>query len=116
MRPFKHLFNLVLRPFDYETVQLGHRQKSNPFLVQSALVTKKNPVIFDGGANRGDTTARYRKLYPDGTFHLFEPFPESFQLLKQRFEGVPSVKLNAAALSDVEGVVSLHSNQACVTN
>jgi FkbM family methyltransferase len=116
MRPFKHFFNLVLRPFNYETVQLGHRQKSNPFGVQASLVTKKNPVIFDGGANRGNTCARYRKLYSGATLHLFEPFPESFRVLKQRFESVPSVNLNEAALSDAEGVVSLNSNAFDVTN
>jgi len=116
MRPVKHLFNLMLRPFNYETVQLGHRQKSSPFWVQASLVTKKNPVIFDGGANTGHTCARYRKAYPNCTLHVFEPFPESFRLLKERFEGVPSIHLNEAALSDVAGVVSLNSNEASVTN
>jgi FkbM family methyltransferase len=116
MRPVKNIANLLLRPFNYETVQLGNRQKTSPFWIQQQLVTKKNPVIFDGGANRGHTSSRYLKLYPEATLHLFEPFPESFALLQERFKNVPSVKMNQVALSDVEGTVSLHANQSSYTN
>jgi FkbM family methyltransferase len=116
MRPFKHLFNFILRPFDYETVQLGHRQKTSPFLIQTSLVKKKNPVIFDGGANTGNISARYRKLYPGCTLHVFEPFPEAFKQLKKRFENTPAVTLNEAALSDTDGVGSFNSNECSYTN
>jgi FkbM family methyltransferase len=116
MRPVKNIANLLLRPFQYETVALGNRQKTSPFWVQQQLVTKQNPVILDGGANHGHTTARYLKHYPGASLHVFEPFPGSFDILKQRFEGNPAVKLNQTALSDVEGMVSLNSNQSSYTN
>ena len=116
MRPVKNIANLLLRPFNYETVQLGNRQKTSPFWVQEQLVTKKNPVILDGGANKGHTTARYLKSYPESVLHVFEPFAESFDALKERFGGITSVKLNQTALSDVEGTVSLNSNQSSYTN
>jgi FkbM family methyltransferase len=116
MRPFKHFFNLILRPFNYETVELGHRQKTSPFLVQASLVTKKNPVIFDGGANTGNISDRYLKMYPGASIHSFEPFPDAFQGLKKRFEGVPSVHANETALSDVDGTALFNSNSVSYTN
>jgi len=116
MKPIKHIANTLLRPFNYETVQLGHRKNSDPFRFQSDFIKKKDPLVFDGGANRGDLTARYRKWFPKCTLHLFEPFPATFQVLKQRYEAVPNIKLNEMALSDVDGTATFNENEADVTN
>ncbi len=40
-------------------------------------------VIFDVGANVGQTARRYAGYFPTARIHSFEPFPESYQKLAQ---------------------------------
>jgi hypothetical protein len=35
----------------------------------------KTPVVFDIGANQGDTTIQFLNVLPDARMHLFEPNP-----------------------------------------
>jgi hypothetical protein len=39
------------------------------------LTAKKNPVVFDVGANHGDWTARLLALRPDSEVYCFELIP-----------------------------------------
>lgn len=73
-------------------------------------------VIFDVGANAGYTSLKYRKLFPDATIHAFEPFPGSFDKLKQRFAEDPQVRCVPKAMTSSSGVAALHVNSMDVTN
>jgi FkbM family methyltransferase len=65
-------------------------------------------IIFDVGANRGQTTARYRALFPAATIHAFEPVREFFQTCLKNTVGDDRVIMNNIALSDTEGEVMFH--------
>jgi hypothetical protein len=66
---------------------------SDPFLaMQSLLKGYNNPVIFDVGAYHGVIALHFRSLFPDATIYAFEPFCESFQVLKQNTEGDANIK------------------------
>lgn len=84
--------------------------------MQSQLIRKPDPVIFDVGAAIGDVTAKYQSLFPVCTIHAFEPFPEFCQKLQGRFTGNVKFKLNQVALGETEGSVSLSSNTSPFTN
>ena len=58
------------------------------------------PTIFDIGAHRGDTVAYYRSIFPDSTIYCFEPFPESFEVLKLRFQNDRKIIPSALAIAD----------------
>jgi len=108
--------NAALRPLRFEIRTVDELRGSDPFWVQRQLLRGKANTIFDVGAHVGHVSALYRSLFPKSTLHAFEPFPESFERLKQRFAGDPRVKVNDLALSDVAGYVSLNSNLSSATN
>lgn len=66
------------------------------------------PVIFDVGANRGQTTARYRTLFPMATIHAFEPVTEFFRECRRRSLGDGRVILNNVAMSVADGEINFH--------
>jgi len=78
---------------------------------QRALVRSDGPtVIFDVGANVGNTVQRYRELFPDGIIHAFEPDPATFARLEARFHGDSRVHPTRAVVSDFTGTKRFHVN------
>jgi FkbM family methyltransferase len=66
-------------------------------------------VIFDVGAYIGEVTATYKKIFPNATIYCFEPFPDSFQKLRQ-LSADYSIKTYQIAISDYRGKTALHLN------
>ena len=64
------------------------------------LQMKKNPVIFDIGANRGQSIERFLKTFDYPTIHAFEPNKEEFDKLKTRFSLKKNIILNNLAIGD----------------
>ena len=75
-----------------------------------ARVDAPRPVFVDGGANRGDFTARLLERYPDATVHAIEPNAELCAALGRRFASRP-VRVHEAALHSREGTLQLHLHE-----
>jgi FkbM family methyltransferase len=91
----------------------------NPFAVQKALLTQLGiggPTIFDIGAHHGDTVAAYRSMFPNSTIYCFEPFPESFAILKARFQYDQKIIPLALAVADKSGRRDFFVNHLDYTN
>jgi FkbM family methyltransferase len=89
----------------------------DPFEDQQRLLGAAGArVIFDVGANRGDVTRRYRKLYPEAEIHAFEPFPECVAALKRRYESDPHTYLHDVAVADAPGTREFFLTQADPSN
>jgi FkbM family methyltransferase len=119
----KNTFNKVLRKFGVELHGTGYLQalakgdfKKDAFLVQKECIHGNNIVIFDVGANRGDVTAIYREHFPDAGIYAFEPFPESFNILKERHAIDKKVYCNQLALAEEKGKKTFYVNQNADTN
>jgi FkbM family methyltransferase len=72
-------------------------------------------VIFDVGANVGQTAKTYRQLFPSAQIWSFEPFPASYESLcrslsDQKFHPIP------LALSDHIASTPLNIGAASITN
>ena len=59
-----------------------------------------NPIIFDVGANKGQSIRSFKKIFSNPKIHAFEPSKEDFEILKQKYQGDQSVVLNNIALGD----------------
>lgn len=117
MRHFlKNTADSLLRPLGLELRRAEDLHRSHPFAVQAQLTKKVNPTVFDVGAHVGNVCETYRRMFPGGIIHGFEPFPESYRALHARFADDPAVKLNELAVSNFEGPVKLHVNSTTVTN
>lgn len=63
------------------------------------------PVIFDIGANTGQTIAEALTTFPRAQITAFEPSPQSVDALRSRF---PHVSVEPIAMSDQRGTATLH--------
>ncbi len=61
------------------------------------------PLIFDVGANTGQSIANYRELLPTCRVHSFEPIRSVFRSLVLAWGGLDDVVLHQFALNSVDG-------------
>lgn len=73
-------------------------------------------VIFDVGANRGQTLAKYRTAFPHAHIYAFEPYKPVFEELNKNFGNEKQTTLEKVALSDKNGVATFHVNKCHYTN
>ena len=70
----------------------------------------QRPVIFDVGANVGQSIETIRTYFPTPIIHAFEPAPATFELLRRATKGIPDLTLNNLALGREPGTADLGSN------
>jgi FkbM family methyltransferase len=68
-------------------------------------------IIFDIGANAGQTTHKYRKLFPKASIYGFEPFPEMFLKYTESVHGDKNVYPINIALSNQNGTAEFFVNK-----
>lgn len=73
-------------------------------------------VIFDVGANVGDTLATYGKLYPNAAITGFEPTPQLMPQLQARFKDKPNVGFVGQAVSNTIATVPMYNSKLPVMN
>ena len=115
--------NRFFRKFGFELHGTGYMQslkkgsfKDNAFNVQREILRQGVKVIFDIGANRGDTVMAYEQLFPGKRIFAFEPFPESFDQLYNRTKGNENITCFQKAISDSLGAKTLYVNNNVDTN
>ena len=86
------------------------------YRVVADICGKRAPLIFDGGAHRGDTVLEFSKYVPAATFHCFEPDPELVAEMKQTFAGHQNVHIVSAALGDAPSTAQFNINASRPTN
>lgn len=76
-------------------------------LAALALILPREPVVIDGGANKGNVTARLLVALPRARIMAFEPQPRLARKLIKRFRDEPRVAVVAAALGDEAATLPL---------
>ena len=72
----------------------------NAFRDMKSLTGKsRNLVVFDVGANEGQTISEFRRHLERLTIHAFEP-GDAFSELEKRTAGIPDLHLNNFALGE----------------
>jgi len=66
------------------------------------------PVIFDVGANTGQTVSKIRHYFPGASVYAFEPSPSTFEILNQNCSGLPGVSLWNLGIGSTEAVMMLN--------
>jgi len=56
-------------------------ERFNSDSILTSLVNKEEPIIFDVGANIGQTLDKFKKLWPESIIHCFEPITEFYDTL-----------------------------------
>ena len=87
-------------PPPYEAVQLDVERNLNKWL---HVAPDKISQIVIVGACEADEVGRMHHCYPKAAFLCFEPNPNTFQLLTEKFHAAKHVTLSKLAVSDAPG-------------
>lgn len=93
----KRLFNY----FGVEIKKLDKELKNNiTFDEIYQLNFKKNPIIFDIGANRGQSIKRFNKIFNKPIIHAFEPNYDEYMKLYELYGDKKNIYLNNFAIGE----------------
>jgi FkbM family methyltransferase len=84
--------------------------------MQRLLADVKEPIIFDVGAYDGRVSNTFRNLFPDSIVYAFEPFKESFDLLKANTSMDKRIYPFNFGISNMEETRAFYSNAHSGTN
>ena len=78
------------------------------------LKTKKL-VIFDVGANRGQSIIRFRKIFSQAYMHCFEPIPENYRHIQKNYKNNKTI-INNCAIGEKNGIKKFFINESSGTS
>ena len=93
----------IINLFGYKFMKINSIDPTDLDRLTKFLVTKSEPVIFDVGANKGQSITRYKKLFQNPIIHCFEPNIDNVNILKQKYTNDKSLYLNNVAVGDKKG-------------
>lgn len=82
----------------------------DPLIDIQKCLHNDHPLIFDVGANEGQSIKEYRSKFPTCTIHSFEPSPTTFEKLKKYAIGFKDVHLRNCALGSSSGQMTFFEN------
>jgi FkbM family methyltransferase len=119
----KNLLKKVVRSLGIDISRLSSLKRNrnqpadDPFLHQKRLLLHKEVrVVFDVGANYGQTVRKYQHFFPEAVIYCFEPFDAGFSTISNAFKGCPLVKPYQLAISDSVGMKQFHCTTDSVMN
>ncbi len=87
----------------------------NPFVDAAwSLKDRVAPVVFDVGANIGQTVRQVRRFLPSSVIHSFEPVPSSFEKLCTNTQNFTNLTVNHAAVGAKPGTIEIIENAQSV--
>lgn len=102
----------TLARFGYVVRSVGHRSRVSgvdlAHDVCALLHDKRGAVLFDVGANVGQTLQEFLEAFPDPRIFSFEPSPVTFETLRRQYEGRAGIRLENVALGEREGTAPFH--------
>ena len=98
------LFNLEIRRFYPELEQLNFEE-----LYQKTL--EGNVIVFDVGANKGQSIEKFKKIFKNVIIHSFEPILFEFTNLQKKYSNEKNIILNNFALGHQEEEKNFYINK-----
>ncbi|MEK6704116.1 MAG: FkbM family methyltransferase [Planctomycetota bacterium] len=84
--------------------------------ITAVLGTRGVDVVFDVGANEGQSVDVLLKLFPSASIHAVEPGGEAFGKLQAKYARAPRVRTHRLGLGDTQGELTLHRHKGSVTD
>ena len=106
----KKKLHLFLKLFGFKIIKLSRDRANFDRLHKIFLRKNKIPIIFDVGANIGQTISRFKKINIECIVHSFEPVKEDFEVLQKKFSNDKSIILNNIALGEKDCTRDLYIN------
>lgn len=95
----RNLLKKFIHFFGFDIVRYSLKTRGeNPYLDMTHYLRKDVPVIFDVGANLGESLASFLSVFPAAQIHCFEPSSRSYQVLSQKYSNYKNISLYCKAL------------------
>jgi FkbM family methyltransferase len=107
----RDLLNKGLWYTKHKLVKISYSELTGlDWLIDSKVLIgdKRNVVLVDVGMNEGQTTEAMLQIFPDAKVFGFEPTPQLFAKLKERFARRENVVLFQKALGETKAKGTLH--------
>jgi len=99
----KRIIQLIFNFFGYKVMRYQSiRTHYNPEELIDYLSYNKQPLIFDVGANAGQSIEIYKKLFPESIIHSFEPNSYELNKLLIKYKDNNKIILNNYAVGEKE--------------
>lgn len=105
------LLQRLLNPFEVRIVKLNPNKVRgiDPFLDLTFLLQHKpNPIVFDVGANDGETVQEFIERFPSARVFAFEPYAACCEILDRKFRGQAAIQIQNIALGEDRGTSELN--------
>jgi len=114
----KQELHRIIRKFGYDIVRFSpsivgkdvSQLGNDPLDDMAAFLRNDRPMVFDVGANVGQSIRGFRSRFPRCIIHSFEPSPATFDTLTQQASQLKDVHLWNCALGSVSGQMTLLEN------
>ena len=100
----------IINLFSYKVMKIKSTDAKDLNGLTKFLITKSEPVIFDVGANKGESITIYKKLFQNPKIHSFEPNIDEVNILKQKYINDKNLYLNNVAVGDKKGNLEFKIN------
>ena len=100
----KKTIKSIFKNFGFKVTKIS----KNPLLNDNYLEAIKeiigvDPILFDVGANQGQSVKWFQASYPSSQIHSFEPSKICFEVLKKNFPNSNNLKINNKAVGSKKG-------------
>ncbi len=119
----KNKLNAFLKHFNVQLHGLGYLQslakgefKKDEFDYFKEVFGNQPLVIFDVGANRGNTIHRFLDFFPSAKIFAFEPLPTLAKEIKEQFRNSPNIVIDASGIADKKGEQLFYVNTSVDTS
>tara|TARA_B110000858_G_C17793315_1_gene471088 strand:- start:1701 stop:2456 length:756 start_codon:yes stop_codon:yes gene_type:complete len=94
----KKIIKKILENFGFEIKKLDRKKLNFDDIYKKFF--DDNLIIFDVGANKGQSIERFKKIFPKSTIHAFEPINKEFDYLKKIYGEKKNIVINNMALGE----------------
>ncbi len=94
----KKILKKIINLFGFEINRINSKKLDFDEIYR--LFLDNELIIFDIGANKGQSIERFRKIFPKCTIHAFEPIHYEYKNLVKKYSGEKNIILNNFALGE----------------
>lgn len=116
MNIIKNSIRNLVRRSGFDIVRFPKKQLGvDPFIdMQHFLSGYEKPVIFDVGANVGQSVDRFKLTFPESSIYSFEPSPTTFEKLRTHCEKLMGVKIWNQGVGSCDTIQAFEENECSV--
>lgn len=104
----KTFIQKILLFFNFKVINLK-KDKSNLDQFLKELIPVDNPLIFDVGANIGQSIKKFKKIFPNSIIHSFETDDDAYKILHKNYSNNKTINLNFFGLGGKNECLEFYS-------